>query len=214
MFRHKGFTMVEMMTAMVISMLLLAGVVQIFISSRVTYHFLEGQATLLENGRFAIHILQKHGRMAGLQPTNPSRSTRPNGAALLPAVDPNTTMENGDTVPDSIGFTYASPEGTDCSGAVVAQPATNVFSILETDDGEKGLFCNNALIVKGVSNMQILYGEDTAGVRTADRYVTFDQLSSTQIRAIQVGLTLYDARETETKVQAKPFTTTIMLRNN
>lgn len=63
--RQTGLTLVEVMVAMVISLLLLGGVVQIFISSKTTYRTDTGLARLQENGRFALSFLTKDVRMAG-----------------------------------------------------------------------------------------------------------------------------------------------------
>jgi len=209
-----GFNLVELMTAMLISLLLLTGVIQIFISSRASYHNLEGQAQILENGRYALHILTHHIRMAGLQNTDPSRTTQASGAALLPPVDPGSTAENGDTTADSIGITYYDINGLDCTGTVTAQPATHQFTIQNDSNGNLGLFCNNVLLVEGVKNMQILYGEDTSGNGTADRYLQWNQLGSGEIRSVLITLTLFDARDLGRKVAEKTFPTTVLLRNN
>lgn len=65
--RHyqRGLTLIEIMIAVTISLVLLAGVMQIFISSKKTYHFQEAMARLQENGRFAIDFMTRELRMAG-----------------------------------------------------------------------------------------------------------------------------------------------------
>lgn len=64
--RHQhGMTLVEVMIAITISLILLAGVMQIFTSSRQTYRVQDNMARLQENGRFAINFLTRDLRMAG-----------------------------------------------------------------------------------------------------------------------------------------------------
>lgn len=64
--RHqRGMTLVEILVALAISGVLLAGVMQIFVSSKQTYRFQESMARLQENGRFAIDFITRELRMAG-----------------------------------------------------------------------------------------------------------------------------------------------------
>lgn len=61
----KGFTVVELMVAVTISLLLLAGVVQIFVGTKQSFRSQEGLSRLQENARFAIDIMAGELRMAG-----------------------------------------------------------------------------------------------------------------------------------------------------
>lgn len=60
-----GFTLVEMMVAVLIGLILSAGVIQIFISSRQSYRVQEGLSRLQENARAAMGFLVREVRMAG-----------------------------------------------------------------------------------------------------------------------------------------------------
>lgn len=59
-----GVTLVELMVAMVIGLLLLAGISQVFLSNKQTYRLLEAQSHVQENGRFAFEFLARDVRMA------------------------------------------------------------------------------------------------------------------------------------------------------
>ncbi|MCD9029781.1 PilW family protein [Luteimonas sp. BDR2-5] len=63
--RVRGFSLIELMIAMLIGLLLLIGVVQLFSASRAAYQLSEGMSRVQENGRFAIDFLQRDTRMAG-----------------------------------------------------------------------------------------------------------------------------------------------------
>ncbi len=65
--RQSGVTLVEIMVGIVISLILLSGVIQIFISSKQTYRFGEAVSRLQESGRFAMELLTRDLRMAGYQ---------------------------------------------------------------------------------------------------------------------------------------------------
>ncbi len=63
--QQTGLTLVEMLVAVALSMVLMAGVFQIFISSKQTYRVQNELGRLQENARFAMGILTHDIRMAG-----------------------------------------------------------------------------------------------------------------------------------------------------
>lgn len=62
---QRGLSLVELMVALTISTLILIGLVQVFVSSRLIYNTDEGVARVQENGRFAMEFLARDIRMAG-----------------------------------------------------------------------------------------------------------------------------------------------------
>ncbi len=81
---QKGFSLVEMMVAMLLAVILLAGVVQIFIGSKLTYRTRDELAGLTDNGRFAVELMQRELRMAGYSGCRNLNSVEPNVWAKLP----------------------------------------------------------------------------------------------------------------------------------
>src|SRR5918994_6699828 len=63
--RQAGFSVVELMVAMVISLLLLGGVVTVFTGSKRTYERLERLSRTQESGRFALDAIVRDIRSAG-----------------------------------------------------------------------------------------------------------------------------------------------------
>ena len=63
--RVTGFSLVELMVALALSLILLAGVLAIFASSRTTYETTDRLARLQENGRFALDLIVRDLRSAG-----------------------------------------------------------------------------------------------------------------------------------------------------
>ena len=63
--RQRGISLVEIMVALLLSLFLMGGVIQIYLSSKQTYRTQEGNSRLQENGRFAMEILSRQIRMAG-----------------------------------------------------------------------------------------------------------------------------------------------------
>lgn len=64
-YRQNGISIVEIMVSIAISLILLAGVMQIMLTNKQTYRVQEAFARLQENGRFAMDFLAKDIRMAG-----------------------------------------------------------------------------------------------------------------------------------------------------
>ncbi len=62
---HSGFGLIELMVAIAISLLLFAGVLNIFLSSKQTYRGQSALSRLQENGRNAIDLMSRDIRMAG-----------------------------------------------------------------------------------------------------------------------------------------------------
>lgn len=69
---QNGFSLVEVMISIVIALILLAGIIQLFISNKQAYRIQEGLSLLNENARYSLSQLQYHLRMAdhwgGVQP--------------------------------------------------------------------------------------------------------------------------------------------------
>lgn len=60
----RGFSLVEVMIAVVISLILMAGVIQVYLSTKQSYRMQEALARVQENGRFALEFLSRDIRMA------------------------------------------------------------------------------------------------------------------------------------------------------
>ncbi|MCR4300973.1 MAG: prepilin-type N-terminal cleavage/methylation domain-containing protein, partial [Sulfuricaulis sp.] len=60
-----GFTIVELLVAVTIGLIILAGLSQLFATSRGTYKLDEGLSRMQETGRFAFEFISKDVRMAG-----------------------------------------------------------------------------------------------------------------------------------------------------
>ena len=121
--RQRGLSLVEIMVAMVISLILLAGVVQIFIGSKNTYRVQEGLSRLQENGRFAIDIMARDVRMAGFQGCT-RLGTAPG------QVEPNIIVK---TPPAALAFTVndvlAGADDVSAGNALGARAGTDTLTI-------------------------------------------------------------------------------------
>ena len=60
-----GVSLVEVLVAMVISLFLLAGIVQVYLGNKTTFAFTNALAEIQENGRYALDVMTQDIRMAG-----------------------------------------------------------------------------------------------------------------------------------------------------
>lgn len=72
-----GFSLIELMIAMLLGVFLVAGIIQIFIGSKQTYRMQENLSRIQENGRFVLDFITRDNRMMGFQGCA-SRSIIPN----------------------------------------------------------------------------------------------------------------------------------------
>jgi len=73
--REAGLTLVELMVAMLLSLMLLSGVITVFQANKVTFYTQEGLAQLQENGRMALALISRDIRNAGYRGCNSRTST-------------------------------------------------------------------------------------------------------------------------------------------
>lgn len=171
---QRGFSLVELMVALVVSLLLLAGVIQVYLSSKQAYRVQDNIARIQENGRLAIAFVSRYLRLAGYRPylqisadqTFPSVG----GSCPSPPTSPTTTTNviwgcddtwNGNS--DTVTINFQS-DGTmsDCLGNPVPNLAVtqNTFQVSATGDLQCASSTTNQTqpLVEGVQDMQITYG--------------------------------------------------------
>jgi type IV pilus assembly protein PilW len=292
-----GLTLVEMMVAITVGLILLAGVIQIFASNKQTYRVQDATSRLQENGRFAVDMLRRDIRMAGFWGCNSNISTISSNLNS-PANYVDITLggisgtDGAAGAPDTITLqgayssglnvnshsqaaaSFATPAGndlkqfeiivvSDCtkadisqisnatpgSGSVVVNTGVGVpgnatkppqyppgstiyhvrkltYSIQNDASGQPGLFLNedgvDQEVVEGVEDMQIVYGEDTDGDGTANRYVPAGTagLNMENVVSVRVALTLRTLEDNVALTSASgdrrirnTFDTTVVLRN-
>src|SRR5437868_5750126 len=63
--RQEGFSLVELMIAITLGLMLMAGLVQMFLGSRVTFSTQQAISRVQETGRLAVEMISRDVRMAG-----------------------------------------------------------------------------------------------------------------------------------------------------
>ncbi|MCW5588718.1 MAG: PilW family protein [Legionellales bacterium] len=82
--KQQGFSLVELMLALVLGLVLVLGIIDIFISNKASYRIQEGLARIQENGRMLHRFLTNDIRPAGFQGCTNLNTTTPNNL-LSPA---------------------------------------------------------------------------------------------------------------------------------
>lgn len=204
--RQKGLSLIELMVALVLSMLVVLALIQVYIGTRQTNRVQEMQARLTEDGRFALSMLQRLISQAGYRP--------PNVALPTDRIVPDATTPATKFVLKTQG------DGTNiinCSGAAILSGTSDTQTI-EFVSNTKELKCGTVQWIvpqtggRGteVIDFRVQYGIDNAAAPStladeyrcggagvnrdcvADSYVTTLPVgvTSTQIVAVQICLVL------------------------
>ncbi|MGQ0697388.1 MAG: PilW family protein [Panacagrimonas sp.] len=161
----RGFSLVELMISMVIGLIVVAGVISIFLSSKQAFRTQDGLSQVQESGRFIGYLMSPYIRQAGYLPepllqTDPSDHFRGNWQPIFGSDDSFFPVSRFTGVvgvkpgTDAIMVSYAgnaNPLGT-CRGGQIddTQIVTNVFYVSEADaTGLSALSCGTAVHTSG-----------------------------------------------------------------
>jgi type IV pilus assembly protein PilW len=231
--RQRGYTLVEIVIALLIGLFLLAGLFTIFSNTRRTSSQQSGLAQLQDEERIAMSLLNDVVQNAGYYNTNLYQSAQTAWPAAVADAVSATTLAPGQaisgthtssTAPDILVARYATT-GTDnvinCTGSTSTTPQNyvNTFYVLPNTPGNTNyaLYCtydgttNNAVpLVIGVENMQVWYGISTAaGTNNVDTYKTADLMTAANwanVTSVRVTLTFVNPMySTATAAQEPQF---------
>ncbi len=235
--KQNGFSLIEMMVAMIIGLFLMGGVLSVYISSIQSSRVNTALRTMQENGRFALSTLKNSIQLSGYINTyDPEERDK---------MEPFPAGGNDDEL------TIRYQADTDCTGAdttVLADPDTgvaeNTIEVTATElrcTGNAGGAGNPQTIVDGVDEIRILYGldddDDADGI--ADRYVKANTVDvdfgspgwKKRVVSVRIALLMNSVNNVKPGVETKSynlldktvtltdsmlhkvFTTTILLRN-
>ena len=214
---ERGFSIVELMIALLLGLILLGGVIQVFLSSRQTYNANEAMSRMQENGRFALEFIARSARLAGytgpeFTSTKPLPLVKPGLPAPYPA-DFASCNDCTGGAGDRIAFMYqppidpailpAQPNRFDCRGNAfsgndrliinsyyVSGGSLRCKTITQIAGGGWPLAGTDIELVEGVDRLEVLYGIDTAGdSRSANQYVSADRVTNwNRVRSIRVAV--------------------------
>lgn len=171
-----GVSLVEIMVALVLSLILMAGVGQIYLGSNQTYRLQDGQSRLQENARYALEMLSRDIRRAGslaCQSTGAFIPTTQQAADWkknqTPLIRPTILVNGTLLAPNNSSNSASLPKD------VVLGPSVSGGD--NASGGKKGTFSNpnpslsndlNDIVVLGTDAISIQFAESCGGVITAD----------------------------------------------
>lgn len=183
---QRGFTLVELMIALTISLVLLLVIATVFASSRQAFRAQEDSARIQESGRFALEILGRSIKQAG-HADIPFTGFKVafTGVAI-------TGVDGAAGAPDTITLQYDGALGDrDCEGTMVtaadiAAGSNIIQNHFNLDAGNAQLQCAGTItaapvvpgapplgsvLLENVEDVQVLYGIDVSDDQSANQYV-------------------------------------------
>lgn len=196
-----GFSLVELMIALVVGLILLAGVLQILLGNREAFDAQRGKARLQENARLVSFVLENSVAHAGFKTDLNAKETR-----IFPFDDENefargafvggtpNTRNNSDT----LRIRFQGEGGVhNCRGTAVGtvgDPQETGFELYVNEDDT--LVCHvfggdSQPLVENVERFEVRYGLDTDDEVGVDRYISdLGGADPTEVRSIRVQLLL------------------------
>ncbi|PKO49101.1 MAG: hypothetical protein CVU31_02190 [Betaproteobacteria bacterium HGW-Betaproteobacteria-4] len=177
---ERGFSLVELMVAMVIGLIVVLVVGTLFMNSRQTYMAQDANSRLQENARYATELFGRQVRTAGYVAVNFSPLS---GANLF--AKPASFTFVGKAIQgvgaDSITLSYEGEK--DCLGQVAATPIKqiNLFRVNASSQLECAAGGNTGVILDDVEAMQVWYREKNKTTYEVASAVNMDNVSSVRI---------------------------------
>jgi type IV pilus assembly protein PilW len=187
-----GFTLIELMIAMLLGAFLIGGIMQIFLGSRQTYRMQENLSRLQENGRFAMDFITRDNRMMGFQgcasrtlvpniiidPRNPNPNPTPatlTGGLSTPLVGTDNVANNWSA--SACGASNSCVAGTDaltyhfgasCGGYLTGNMGTNNANIQISAANTCNINMYDVLMISDCSSSDIFIATSASsgGVQT------------------------------------------------
>jgi len=222
--QQEGFTLIEIMIAITIGLLMMAGILQISAASKESSRLQRNLSFVQENIRISTEMLGRDIRQAGYfeddNPADPISALDPFVDLSGPTTNTDTaiTADGGGANSDQITITYESD--TDCLGRntfAVGEEADNHFAENHYFIENQRLMCRgNGIVpvgenaqealVEGVESMQILYGENTDGdPRSANRYVQAGVADPENIVSVRIALRFHSREHVRQSVDNNQY---------
>lgn len=188
--KQAGFTLVELMIALLLGLVIIAAVINIYVGSSRSSKYTSGLQTMQENGRYGVSVLRRGLRLAGYSP-----DTR---------VDPVDVVSSGE---DFITVRMRRPY--DCNGLDTASAPSPGFAVntYAFDASNNTLTCQGDQagaeampIVEGLDEFRVLYGLDSNDDTVPDRFQAYEAtMPPRQIVAVRFAMLVNSGREIRTE---------------
>ena len=229
--RQDGFTLIELMIALLIGLFLAGGLLVLVQDNRRVFGNQQQLAQLQDSERLALSMMTDVIQMAGYFPdptSNSAQSTMLATTATTPAMVAGQALTGrySAAVPgDSITVRYTTSgsdgiltcTGTSSTGAIFTY--INTFSVVKNAAGVGQLVCTREdgvqyPLVNGVTNLSVTYGVNTTGSgNNVDSYQNAAQVTNwSNVISLRIELTFANPLYVPGASQGQPAT--IVLRRN
>jgi type IV pilus assembly protein PilW len=228
--RSAGFGLVEIMVALVLGLVVVAGIIQIFISTKTTYQTQNTAGRMQEDARFVLSKLMQEIRMTGMYGCLKFDTLLVTGAIAPPSnlsypVLWDATKSQLTLVTADVGTTGTSPTWTvisDCrtssqvylgsKAATSSQIAFPLRQLVYTLSGNQltvkdGLTGTAQILADNVSAFNVTFGITGSPMSYTN---TLTNASSTSVRSVRLTLTLNDPTG---QVRSQTYNVVAALRN-
>ncbi len=156
-----GVGLIEIMIALVIGLILIAGAGKIFLDGKQTYRLQDAQSRLQENARFALELLTNDIRMAGFSGCANLSSITPNVIAQPPiiALTAATAVSGNDAATDVITVQLSQGCGAHLKGNMAA--ANDGIQIMSPNSC--GIDAGDALMISDCVAADVFRASSTSG---------------------------------------------------
>ena len=232
--RHsRGFGLIELMIALVLSLVVVLGVVQIFIAAKNTYISQNAAAVMQEDARFALSKMVQEIRMVGMfgclgSITDASSAGDFNASQMTPIRWDNATQKLT-LVTTDVGTGGSTPVWTvvsDCRNTATAYTGVRAPAAGQMAFPIRRLvysFANNQLsmgagvgnpplsvLVDNVRTFNVTFGVAASATDVAASAYTSNPTDPATIRSVRLTLTLFDPKN---NVREQTFNVVAALRN-
>lgn len=202
--RFRGFSLIEMMLAMVLGMLVTGTVLQLMISNSQSAGANEFIAQAQANGRHTLYLLSREVRKAGYRS---DLSAAPALPFYLGACEGRSTCtaDGGGNRSDRVAIQYEPQNGVDCTGRAVAAGAltADVYFVApdNANNGISTLFCRGydpasarprgsaMALIEGVERLQAVYGLVSGSAADINQYLTAAAVKDwKQVRGVRISV--------------------------
>ncbi|MGH8488990.1 MAG: PilW family protein [Gammaproteobacteria bacterium] len=174
-----GVGLIEIMIALVIGLILIAGVSWIFLDSKQTYRLQDAQSRMQENARFALELLTNDIRMTGFSGCANLSSITPNVIVSAPII-PLTTAATAATGNDAVSPSW-NPLLSATLGGLSSPPlaGTDVITVQFSQGCGAHLKGNMAVATDGIQIMS----PNSCGIDAGDALMISDCVAADVFRA-------------------------------
>lgn len=226
--RHhaRGFGLIEIMISLLLGLLIVAGVIQIFISAKNTYLSQNASAVMQEDARFILTKMAQEIRMVGMfgclaTVTDASAKGDFKAAQVTPIQWDNATTKLTLVTAD-VGNNGGTPTWTvvsDCKSGATARSGSAVPAATELafpirqlvyQFANKQILLGGAPIVNNVNNFLVMFGTANTATDTAVTGYTATPANMATVRSVRLTLEMQDATG---RVKNQTFSVMTALRN-